>query len=790
MDSAGDFFTTSFTTGKLPADDVVELSPGGIEVRSFAVTGAIAVAVGASGDVYAASRRVGSRDRIVVYDKDGNKLIPTGEEEAEAAQRESEGRKGERFGETGASLTGLATGSGCEIPGEDLYVFNGGAFTALRAYGPAPQDPGCPPPAVPPSIHDQYAASVGMNAATLRAKINPHFWQNTTYYVEYGTGKCSEGGCTSQQPLPPGSNLTEEVTSAQLLGTVNLSGLTPKTTYHYRFVAQSGGGGPVRGVGGNLVTDGQEASFTTLSFPPPLDCPNEEFRVGASAGLADCRAYEMVSPIDKNNGDILALEAEDGRAAALDQSSLDGGKVTYSSYRSFGDAQSAPLTTAYMATRGENGWTSQAISPPGGATVIEPIHAVNNQFKAFSPDLCTSWLREESGQVLANGAIPGYANLYRRQNCGSAAGSYTALTVPSASLHREPKFFVPEFQGVSSDGSAMVFRVSDSLVPGAPDPGLGKPMVYEASGEIELHLVCVLPNGTPWTAGCSVGTGGFPYGRGESAYHAISTDGSRVYWSAAREGSGKLYLRENSAQPPSEIVSGNCVQPELACTALISSNESAQFWGATTDGSKAFYTTGELGVDQGQGKATLFEFNAETRTSNQIAAKVDGVLGMSDDGSRLYLISEEELDTGAAAGQPNLYLYEAGQFTFIGQLSRSDAGGRSATLMTPVHVEPRFHVAQVTPSGDDLVFMSNSPALSEATAQYNNTDQNSGEADLEVYLYNAPSNSLRCVSCNPTNARPVGANIALFTDEKKQWAAARIPTSESGAFLMPRIISP
>ena len=147
---------------------------------------------------------------------------------------------------------GIAASSACGIPGIDLYVANGfGSKSFIRAYGPPPNTTLCPPPAVPPTIAAQYATTVDSSGATLKADINPHFWPDATYYLQYGTGKCSEGGCDKEQPLAPGSKLTTATTSQDITTAgVFLSGLEPNTTYHYRFIAQSSGGGPVRGVGG------------------------------------------------------------------------------------------------------------------------------------------------------------------------------------------------------------------------------------------------------------------------------------------------------------------------------------------------------------------------------------------------------------------------------------------------------------------------------------------------------------------------------------------------------------
>jgi hypothetical protein len=65
---------------------------------------------------------------------------------------------------------------------------------------------------------------------------------------------------------------------------------------------------------------------------------------------------------------------------------------------------------------------------------------------------------------------------------------------------------------------------------------------------------------------------------------------------------------------------------------------------------------------------------------------------------------------------------------------------------------------------------------------YDNTDAASGEADQEVFLYDSTANAgageLRCVSCNPSGARPLGRALAVKGLEGL-WAAARIPTWQS-----------
>ena len=671
----------------------------------------------------------------------------------------------------------------------DLYVTasSSGEASYVTAYGPAPAPFGSPPPE-PPAIAAQYAVSASVTGAILRSQINPHFWQDTTYYVEYGTGQCAEGGCPSKLPVAP-TLLTSKVTNKVVTSSpVGLAGLQEATTYNFRFVAASSGGGPVFGIdpdGGGpeeaTFEDGLEATFET--FPEedaiPL-CPNDPFRKGAAALLPDCRAFEMVSPVDKANGDIVALIDVTGYETRLNQSSVDGEAFTYSSYRAFGGAQGASYTTQYLARRGALGWTSESLAEPRGPGGFYGTRlSGENEYKAFSPDLCSSWLVKEAEPQLTPEAVQGFPNIYRRQNCPKAYEALTTVGPPNVA----PQDYVPEPQGYSADGSKAIFRVDDNLTPNAPAQPLkciedGEECLsrlYEASAG-GLKLVCILPNGTPNPGNCSAGSpptaAETSFNRTASVKHAISEDGSRIYWSASTEPRlpGRIYLRLNGSSTVE--VSGKASSAE------------AQFWAASADGSKALFSVADQTPPITVLDRNLYGYDLGTETASLIAGKLVGVAGASEDLSRVYFISEEAIGGEGTAGKANLYLRDQGSSVFIATLSSEDArllhGGRLPSNAT---AEPVYHAAHVTPDGRRLAFISNQPLTG-----FDNTDANSGKADSEVFTYAAETSELDCVSCSPVGVRPAGRNVQAQATEGFLWTAAYIPTGTNQLYT-PRAIS-
>jgi hypothetical protein len=721
--------------------------------------------------------------RIVEFDPAGNTLIPTKEEE-EANKRTAEEYESFHgfFGQRPPfEINGIASGnSACGISNA-FYASYDETFTGsfLVAYGETPDPALCPPPRNSPSITEQFATAAGSREAILQAKVNSRFWTTTTYHVEYGTESCDLGGCRSTEPLKLNSKVNAPVPTKGAF----LSDLQPGTTYHYRFVAstcfETKSGGEecetgqevlVRGAGGTPGTDGTEAEFTTSegTLPPKEVCANQAFRTGPAAPLPDCRAYEMVSPVEKEGADIVTLINVTGFPARLDQSATSGEKLTYSAFRPFDGSAAGNTSSQYIAIREEGrSWSTRPISPPIGRSLLAPGANVEREYGLFSEDLCQGWLRSnyKAEPVLDPAAVPDFPDLYRARLCGG--GGYEAIST-LAPPHADPESYAPlQIRGVSADGSVALYSANDNLTPEAPE--LQSPQsevqVYVRAADGTTRYVCFLPSGVAATQ-CGTGAGNKEGGepRFTQVYGAISADGSKVYFTAA----GRLYLRENPTQPQSAVAGGRCTEEGMGCTIAIP--DAATYWAASPDGNRVLFATTA---------ASLREYDVEEGTTTTIAGSgLVGVLGQSTDLSRVYFVSTAKLASGATTGQKNLYFYEAGVGTrYITELGAADVIPGALAAVT---LEPIRRASRVSPDGLTAAFVSTS-----ALTGYDNTDAKTGEADEEVFLYEAQANEgegeLHCVSCDPAGARPTGATLT-----EKPWegvhTAAWIPTWETALY--------
>ena len=250
---------------------------------------------------------------------------------------------------------------------------------------------------------------------------------------------------------------------------VPLSALTPGATYHFRFVAKSSGGGPVRGAGGTEAIDGEEGSFTTYTAPMiTRNCGNEFLRAQAnlnpatgqsfSRDLASCRAYEMVSPVEKNGGDI--TDGEVANAYTSPRKSSRSGERIHPLLRCDRSTirRARRSSTSILSKPRRLGLGNAADLPAALSAFLWP--PTPGQFKAFDEDVCEGWFLQDNELTLAEGAPAEVASIYKRNYCERAG--YELLTPvdppgfgPAPEINKE--WYVPNFQGSSADGSHSVF---------------------------------------------------------------------------------------------------------------------------------------------------------------------------------------------------------------------------------------------------------------------------------------------------------------------------------------------
>jgi hypothetical protein len=612
---------------------------------------------------------------------------------------------------------------------------------------------------VPPAlIEGTSAVEVSATTARLQAQINP-LGHDTTYYFQYGSEPCktNPAGCTDI-PASPGADIGAG--EALVAVSQQLSELKPASTYHYRALA-------VNSLG---TSEGPEHTITTQPAQ-------------ASFALPDDRAWEMVSPPNKHGAPIEALTREGGLILAAE----DGDSITYvadGSITEEPEGNRSPEQQQDLSTRTANGWTTQDIATPN--TKAQGVAAgAAPEYQFFTPDLSQALVEPWGDTPLSEPPLAAEAKqktIYIRDD---ATGTYLPL-VTEANVPAGTEFGLKlHAQSATADLSHVILR---SEVPLAGPPAAAG--LYEWSAGA-LQFVSLLPDGEP--AGLA------ELGYWHVAARAISSDGSRVIWTVPGEAQedkrGHLYMSDSET--------GQTLQLDAAQGVAEPANASAQFQTASSDGSRVFFTdkqrlTADSTADPEHGKPDLYECEiveeagklachlkdlTVDRGEGEHAAVQGLLLGASEDGSSVYLVAQGVLASNengdgevAEPGRDNLYaLQEAGgawTSTFIAGLSSEDSPEWEGNTIANVG----FVTARSSPDGRYFAFMS-----AASPTGYDNVDASpeaKGARDEEVYLYDSQTHALRCVSCDPTGARPVGIldtersgeGLGLLVDRRGVWA--------------------
>ena len=629
------------------------------------------------------------------------------------------------------------------------------------------------PIALAVTVGEEWASNVSSGSATLQAQVNPE-GTATEFKFEYGRSVVYE----MSAPVPEGN---AGAGGSATVVSAHVQGLLPDTIYHFRVVATR--------LSPKETVDGTDEALTTQSANGELTLP-------------DGRVWELVSPATKDGALIPPLQ-EHGE---LVQAAENGGAI---SYTAIGPVEADPAgnanETQILSVRdADGGWASQDIATPHEVATGVAFDT-GQEYKFFSPELSVGLVEPfgSGAPPLSPGASE--QTVYLRadaplspegseQGIHSEAvmeGGYKSLVTSKpgyANVQPGVEFGGQvKFAGATADLNHIVLHSNVPLTAETPEGHRTEEGgLYEWEGGL-LQLVSILPENGEQERNAFLG------GReGYNARDAISSTGSRIVWSAKKE----LFMRNLPNEQTVELDANQGGE---------GGRPTAQFQLANSDGSQVFFTdeaklTAESTANPGE--PDLYECEMVEDSVGAVSCKLSDltldtggsadvqgvVLAGSNSGSYIYFVAEGRL-TGeekngqgeeAQVGMDNLYVlhysdeqqrWEAP--VFVAALSEEDSpdwGGQTL----PGNLGKV--TSRVSPNGHYVAFMSE-----RSLTKYDNLDVNSGVPDEEVFLYDALSKRLVCVSCNPTGERPAGVldsveangGEGLLVDQQEIWSGDR-----------------
>ncbi len=361
-------------------------------------------------------------------------------------------------------------------------------------------------------------------------------------------------------------------------------------------------------------------------------CPGAEASPGFRAFMADCRAYELVSPIYGGgaspiiravsaNGERVIVNSTTGFAGNEDLEDSEGETGSY-----------------YALTRTGSGWDAESLNPP--TSLFNRMHYVRVASTDLSRGLYKALPTSGPAEVNLEARYVGW-DLAVREAVSGGAGRFTLLG-PMVAPGYEPvgsndyEHYEDFVLGASADLSHVFFLVRAEHKQTWPgdETAEGDQSLYEyALGEgKEPELVGVSNNG-PLSGSPAVNDGAVLESDCGTAFDGVTGTGEAevVYFTA-------LHVEGCPAsQPP---VNELYARVDGSRTVKISGSELATFDGASEDGAKVFFT--EAGK--------LYEYITAEAKTVLLTSSITGSPLISQDGERVYFSSPEALTSDA---EPN-----------------------------------------------------------------------------------------------------------------------------------------
>jgi hypothetical protein len=487
------------------------------------------------------------------------------------------------------------------------------------------------------------------------------------------------------------------------------------------------------------------AGFMGTVLPAPaFACENERFRTGSSAGLPDCRAYELVTPANLGSTQDMtftdndhAIPSDDGERIALVArgTALEPNPGTSPNIEG----------TEAVFSRTPEGWTMRSTTPLGTAADRLSGHLL------FSPDLSqVAW--ESSTRLNGEEFSP------RTLEVGPVGGPYTLIAQN-----------VPNNTGTTLAGanagtgsvpalSDLLFSSTDHAIlpPGteramAEDTLEGAPDLYDWTGG-ELRLVNVKGERPHIEAldqcGAELGEG-FP-GEAPGAVGAVSEDGSKIFFTspepaAIRFGATceppRLYMRVDGR----ETVEVSAPAPNVKLTP--SERKAVYYAGATPDGSEVFFYT----------KTPLTGVTVEEEEEEEVKCECDHLpnkLFMYDTvtGALTLVASGAKVSEGVSrffdvSENGSTVYYEKEVGPEIQNIYRYETESGDTSLIATAKSPPFYHEGSyTTPNGEFFVFAAYG-SVHGSVREEGVVGEPRGAGHNELYRYDHASESVMCVSC-------------------------------------------
>ena len=556
------------------------------------------------------------------------------------------------------------------------------------------------------------------------------------------------------------------------------AGLPTGETYHYRLAVENEA---------QFKNEPQRSpTVRALTIPAPEpethpSCSNETLRTGPSAQLPDCRAYEQVTPANKEGGEDVfdyGLSFKENTVVGVDGEHL----IFQGTPTKWGQNVGGSIfgLSSYLFTRAPGTWMMTSLYPQprtGGLSL-----RTESGLTFDTPDLSHA-LVEEYLSVSTVDSSPEV-----KYAMGSPGGPYTLVGSDFTEGEGNEEEHWGHWVAQSRDGSVAVIESPDhKMIYGEPT-GTTKQRensnflgydLYEYAGG-RLSQVNVYTNGeTIGTCGAEMvegREGGGNRGQGQAhenrgitlesgSVNAVSSNGSRIFFEAYPAGCPS---REEQIEFRREVDGST---PKIELFMRLDGEETVDignyiFEGANPEGTRLLLSK----WNEGKGSLEYLSYDTETRSAKPLFSLQGDGLGfkhaLSENGDVYYFEAiGSPLTPEAPTGAGDIYRYDISSETmsFVAVSFQNGGNGNGG-----------FYVS---PDGGDFYFNVNS--VEGVTGGAN-------PVAPEVYRYDSAEDVVQCIACASSyDSKPQLLSVYLpeYGPEGNILSPLALPASENGDFV-------